>query len=211
VLIRMANLAEARKCGDRSAQLFEQLAHEDPSNTEAQEALGDSYWSQGLLLARANDHREALKHYDAAIAVYTSVTAKHPGNVPSGLRTAYQLSADSAIKTGDAARALRSAQQELEIDGQLLKADAANAGAQRNQGVAYTQIGQVHELLASRASAQVTKRMGEWREARSWYQRGLDVWVDLQKKGTLIPMYALKLDEAHRNVAKCNQALGRSN
>ena len=158
--------------------------------------------------AKANDHAKALKYYDSAIAVYSTVTAKHPGNAPNGLRTAYQLLADSAIKTGDAARALRSAQKELEIDGQLLKADAANAGAQRNQGVAYTQIGQVHELLAKRASAQTTKGIGEWREARTWYQRGLDVWVDQQKKGTLIPMYALKLDEANRNVAKCNQALG---
>ena len=213
VLIRMGNLEQAQKQGDRSAQLFAQLANEDPSNTEAQEALGDSIWSQGYLLAKANDHRNALNHYEAAIAVYTSVTAKHPGNVPPGLRTAYQLSADSAIKTGDASRALRNAQNELEMDGQLLKADAANAGAQRNQGVAYTQIGQVHELLASRGSAEATKRLGEWREARSWYQRGLDVWLDLEKNGTLIPMYAPKLGEARRNVAKCDQVLsgGRSN
>ena len=40
VLIRTGNLEEAQKRGDRSAQLFEQLANDDPANTEAQEALG---------------------------------------------------------------------------------------------------------------------------------------------------------------------------
>jgi hypothetical protein len=51
--------------------------------------------------------------------------------------------------------------------------------------------------------------MGEWREARSWYQRGLDVWIELRTKGTLIPMYAPKMDEAIKNIARCNGALGQ--
>jgi hypothetical protein len=89
-----------------------------------------------------------------------------------------------------------------------LTADPANAGAQRNQGVAYTQIGQVHQLLATRVGGRAENDMREWREARSWYRRGLDVWLDLQKKGILIPMYAIKLDEARQNVAKCDKALG---
>jgi tetratricopeptide (TPR) repeat protein len=207
VLIRTKDLKEAKKCGDRSAQLFEQLAKDDPADVEAQIALADSYYSQGYLLDRTNDQQSPLPHYQAAIGVYNSVTGKHPGNLPPGLRTVYQLMAELGIKTRDTAMALRSAQKELDIDGRLLAADSANAGAQRNQGVAYTQIGQVHQLLAARAAGQADKGMREWREAKSWYQRGLDVWVDAQNKGTLIPMYQFKLQEAHRNVARCDQAL----
>jgi hypothetical protein len=135
------------------------------------------------------------------------VTAKHPGTLPNGLRTVYQLIADLGIETRDPDRALPGAQKELEIDGLLLKADSANAGAQRNRGVAFTQIGQVHEMLALRKTAGPAQSVSQWREARSWYQRGLDVWIELQKKGTLIPMYAPKMDEAIRNVAKCDRAL----
>jgi len=207
VLIRNGNLKEAQKRGDRSAQLFEQLAKEDPANMEAQDALADSYYSQGYLLAKANDQVNALKYYRLAIAVYSSAMAKNPGNIPGGLRTVYQLMSELGIKTVDTALALESAQKELELDRQYLAADAANASAQRNEGVAYTQIGQVHESLAKRAAGARVKGLGEWREARAWYQRGLDVWLDLQKKGTLIPMYVFKLDEAHRNVARCDAAL----
>ena len=65
----------------------------------------------------------------------------------------------------------------MEIDDRLLAANAGNASALRNQGVA-------------------------------WYQRGLKVWVDPQKKGMLIPMYAPKMDDAIKNVARCDVALG---
>jgi tetratricopeptide (TPR) repeat protein len=158
------------------------------------------------LLMPKNDPANAVKYYDSAIAAYGSVTAKFPGNLPQGLRTVYQLMAELGIKTKDTGRTLRSAQKELEIDARLLAADSANAGAQRNRGIAYRQIGKAHELLAERAP--VAQGMGEWREARSWYQRSLDVWVDLQKKGTLIPMYAFTKNEAAGNVARCERALG---
>lgn len=207
VLIRVGNLQEAQKCGDRSAQLFEQLARDDPANMEAQDALADSYYSQGYLLSKANDQVNALKNYRLAIAVYNAEIRKNPSNIPNGLRTAYQLMSELGIKTKDTGLALQSAQKELEMDRQYLAADAGNAGAERNEGVAFTQIGQVHQLLAVRAAGEPGKGMGEWREARVWYQRGLDVWLDLQKKGTLIPMYTIKLDEAHRNVARCDEAL----
>ena len=196
ILIRTGNLDDAQRHGDRSAELFERLASDDPADVEALEALADSRYSQGYLLARRNDLAGARKAYDSAIATYEQTVAKHPGVIPNGLRTAYQLLADLGIATKDAKLALRCAQKELDLDQQYLTSDAGNAGAQRNQGVAYTQIGQVHEFQK------------DWREARSWYQRALDVWLDLQKKGTLIPMYVFKLDEAHHNVAKCDRMLG---
>ncbi len=210
VMIRIKQLDEALKYSGRSQTLFEQLAREDPANMEAQEALADSNWSQGYLLTKVHDSANALKYYDSAIALYNSVTAKQPGILPNGLRTAYQLMAELGVETKDTGRVLRSTQKELEIDARLLKADSANAGAQRNRGVAFTQIGQAHEILALRNTASAPRRMSEWREARSWYQRGLDVWIDLRKKGTLIPMYAPKLDEGVHNVAKCDLALAGS-
>jgi tetratricopeptide (TPR) repeat protein len=210
VLVRTGNLEEATKFGDRSAELFERLAKDDPADVEAQIALADSYYSQGYFLQKANDAESALKHYESAISVYSSVMATHPDIQPAGLRTVYQLMAELGIKTGDTGMALRSAQKELDIDDRLLAANPANAGAQRNQGVAYTQIGQVHEKLASSSTAPVEHRIREWREARSWYQRGLDVWLVAQAKGTLIPMYVSKLEEGNHNVAKCNRALGAS-
>jgi tetratricopeptide (TPR) repeat protein len=207
LLIRMGNLPDARLRSDRSAELFGQLAKEDPANMEAQEALADSYYSQGYVLQKGNELDLARKYYEASIGVYNAEMAKNPETLPAGLRTVFQLMADIGIKTKDAPLALRSARSELDTDDRLLAANGHNASALRNQGVAYTQIGQAHEVLARRAAPVSSERIREWREALVWHRRGLDVWVNLKKQGLLIPGYAPKLDEATRNVANCEREL----
>jgi eukaryotic-like serine/threonine-protein kinase len=195
--LRMQNLEEARKSGDRSAAAFAELAKADPDNAEAQEASADSIWSQGYVLEKSKDAARALEHYEAAIAAYNVLIAKHPENVPGGLRTAHQLAATLATGMGDLAKGQKNAQKELDIDAQLLKVDSNNSGARRNQGVAYMQIGKVHEIRA------------EWREARTWYLRASDLFKDLKKNGTLIPSYAAKPDEAAAALARCDRGLAR--
>lgn len=207
ILLRTGDLAEARQRSDRSAELFGQLAKEDPANMEAQEALADSQYSQGYVLQKGNDFEGARRNYEASLATYRAEMAKHPETLPAGLRTVYQLMADLGIKTGDAPLALRNASEELEIDKRLLAANAHNASAQRNQGTAYGQMGQTHELLARSKSGSRADRGREWREARGWHQRALDVWVQLKKEGVLIPAYAPRLDEAARNVANCERQM----
>jgi non-specific serine/threonine protein kinase/serine/threonine-protein kinase len=209
ILLRVGDLAEARRRSARSAELFLQLAQQDPANMEAQEALADSQYSQGYVLQKGNDFDGARRYYDASLATYRAEMAKHPETLPAGLRTVYQLMADLGIKTKDADLALRNASQELEIDKRLLAANPHNASAQRNQGTAYGQIGQTHEILATSVSGSRADRNREWREARSWHQRALDLWVQLRKEGVLIPAYAPRLEEAARNVANCERELGR--
>jgi tetratricopeptide (TPR) repeat protein len=208
LLIRMKHLPEAQADGNRSGQLFEQLTKADPANLQALEEFADSCWSQGYLREKAKDLAGARPYYEAAIQHYDEVTARRGGAIPGGLRTAYQLLADLGTESGDASLALRCARKELDIDGQLLTASPVNVSAQRNRGVAFTQIGQAHESLARRKTLAAARRTEEWGEARAWYQRGLDVWMDLRRRGLLIPMYAPKVDEATRNISRCDQALG---
>jgi len=196
----MGNLQEARKYGDESAAIFSQLAKEDPQNMQSVEELADSDWSQGSILAKSHDRAGAQAYYDSAIAGYGRVMAHAPGNYPPGLVPTYQLIATLAIESADTGKATRAVDKEMQIADRLLAINAANETARRNQGVAYLQMGQAHELLARTQAS-------EWHVARSWYQRSLDIWLDLQRKGTLIPRYAPRLDEAAQGVAKCDRAL----
>jgi tetratricopeptide (TPR) repeat protein len=209
VLLRVGGLPEARQRSDRSAELFDQLAKEDPANAEALEALADSQYSQGYVLQKGNEPGKARTYYEASIATYNLEMSKNPATLPAGLRTAYQLMADLGIKTKDVPLALRNARRELEVDGRLLTANAHNASAQRNQGTAYGQIGQAHEVLARRLAESRADRDREWREARVWYRKALDVWVQLRKDGVLIPGYAPRLDESARSVENCDRELSK--
>jgi tetratricopeptide (TPR) repeat protein len=198
----MGNLEEARKYGDQSAGIFSRLAKEDSNNVQSEEELADSDWSQGSILAKGHDRVHAQKYYDSAVARYGRVMANNPSNFPNGLNSTYQLIAALAIEAGDSGKALLAARKELQIADRLLSISGANESARRNQGVAFMQMGQAHELLARTTFA-------EWRESRSWYQQSLDVWLNLRKKGTLIPRYAPRLDEAATAVARCDLAIAK--
>jgi tetratricopeptide (TPR) repeat protein len=143
----------------------------------AQESLAGTYARQGFFQMQEGHAAEALDLYNSALAIYSAIMAKHAGYQPLDLVDLYGLIADWAIQTGDTKLALSNAEKELAIDRGLLELDAANVKAQSSERVADEQIGKAHELLAAR-----TKQLGEWREARMWYQRSLRIWLREQKR-----------------------------
>ncbi len=202
VLIRMNQLPEAEQRGNRSAQLFEQLVAIDPNNISAKQALAESTYSQGYVQAKLNHDAVAMRLYDLAFARYEQLRAIAPGSVGPGLRHAYQLMGELALKMANPAKAMEAARKQLEITNGLLKKDAANAGARRFKGTALTQMGNIHQFLAKQNHSTT-----EWKDARAWYQQALDIWLDLQQKGTLVPLYANRPEEARKLIAACDEAL----
>jgi tetratricopeptide (TPR) repeat protein len=198
----VGNLEDARKYADQSATLNARLVKDDPKDMEAREHLANSYFTQGTIMARSNDPVHAQQHFDSALAIYERLMAHSPGYLPGGLNSTYNLVAAMAIQTGDGGKAVMAARKQLQIADRLLRISAANEFARRNQGLALLQLGQGHELLAR-------KSISEWREARSSYQQSRDVWLDLRNKGTLIPRYIPRLDEAAAAIARCDRALAK--
>jgi tetratricopeptide (TPR) repeat protein len=192
----------ARETGDRSAALFDQLAKADPANIQAQEEVADSTWSQGLIREKEDDFNGAFQRYEDAIARYRQLIASHPGYIPNGMRSAYQLVAGLSAKLGDPVRTYRNAQKELEIDDQMLMTSPANAGAKLNRGVALLQIAQAHQVRAGK-----TRSAEEWRAALDWGSRSMEVWVRVKQEGALNPGYAAYLPRTQALIDDAHHAL----
>ena len=207
-LVKMNQVGQAREYGDRAMHLFEQIAKDDPKNVEARVWLADSYYGQGYVLMNAKENAAALQYLDRSVAIYAAAAQERPGEAPPvGLRTAYQLIAEVTTKMGDTVRGIASAQHEIEIDDRLLKADPKNAGAERNLGLARRQIAKAHEVNGMRTTTSRQQSIAEYREARIWYQRSLDVFLGQKARGTLIPMYASELNDTPRALERCDRAL----
>ncbi len=71
----------------------------------------------------------------------------------------------------------------------------------------YANLGKVHTMLASDAKIPPAERIGHWREARGWYQRSLDAWLDRRHRGMINKDNANKPEEVAREIAKCDAAL----
>jgi serine/threonine protein kinase len=207
-LLRMNQLEEAKKCGERSLTLYERIAREDPKNATARTGLGDAYAIQGRIHEKAGEIGPALRSYGQSVATFEALAAAHPGApLPTGQRNAYTLVAELTLKTGDIPRAIQYAQKQLAIDDQFLKANPKNVAAQRNQAVANREIGQAHELLSRRESLSGGQRRAELREAHLRYRRSQDILIAMNQAGTLAPAYAVELADISRYVANCEKTL----
>jgi hypothetical protein len=111
--IALKNFPEARRSGDWSATIFEELARADVKNIQAQEEVADSYWSQGFVLEGEKTFKGAYERYEASIAGYQKLMQGRPGYFPNAMRTAYQLVAGLSAMLGDATRTHKVAQKEM--------------------------------------------------------------------------------------------------
>ncbi|MDQ3920498.1 MAG: hypothetical protein M3348_18715 [Acidobacteriota bacterium] len=72
----------------------------------------------------------------------------------------------------------------------------------------YAKLGGLYAKYATLGGARGDLRRERWREARSWYQKSLDLWHQVGSGGTLSRADADKADEVVREIAKCDTALG---
>lgn len=195
-LLRGGQRQEARERAEDSLREYRALAAADPEHVNAQEQVANALALMGRIDAESGRSAEAFQLLREAIAALEGLRREHPGAPPDiSERSADSLLAELALTAGSPAEALRSAARELAIDERLLKANPANAGAERNRAVALRQMGRARE------------RLGDWRRALALHREGLAILQQMQAAGTLAPAYVPDRNEAAAAVARCERQL----
>ena len=78
-----------------------------------------------------------------------------------------------------------------------------------NFGNAYSQFGAVHTVLASNPRMVGSERLSHWQDARSWYRRSLEVWVDLKRLGQLSGGEITEPERIPKEILRCDEAIAR--
>lgn len=66
----------------------------------------------------------------------------------------------------------------MTIDERLVVAAPKNTVARNNLALIYSQLGRVNGLIASRTIGTGEQKAARWREARGWFEKSLQIWVD---------------------------------
>ena len=92
---------------------------------------------------------------------------------------------------------------------EALAAEAPAGDLRFHSGLAgsYKEMAVLCEMAAARAKADIERTTRFWQEARSWYQRSLDVWLDLERRGVTAPSAAR--DEVVKQIAKCDAEIAQ--
>lgn len=55
----------------------------------------------------------------------------------------------------------------------------------------------------------VAMRLAEWREARTWFQKSMDIWTSLKAGGKFTSVVYGSPEKVQREIARCDAALAK--
>jgi hypothetical protein len=98
----------------------------------------------------------------------------------------------------------------LQISDALAAADRSDTFF-KSADVAYgrSALADAYSHLAGRPGNSEAARIRNWREARSWYQKSLDLWLQLKQKAPLAHLDAAQPDKIAAAIAGCDAALAK--
>jgi eukaryotic-like serine/threonine-protein kinase len=178
-------IKEALASYQESLAIREAFAADHQTNTNArrdvaigQEKIADVLMVQGDFAGALAQYRKSL---DTFLALATE-DAKN-ANASRSLTIALDKVGDALVKTGRVAEAIVMYRKSLAIREALSAADPNNHETRRDRAASYTRLGDASLRPSAHPGAGPSAE--GWRQARSWYQKALEVWLDLQRAGVL--------------------------
>jgi tetratricopeptide (TPR) repeat protein len=196
-------IEEALASFQQSLAIREALAADQPTNATARRdvAIGQEKIADVLMVQA--DYAGALAQYRKSLRAFEALATSDVknANASRSLTIALDKVGDALIETGQLAEAFTMYRRSLAIRESLSAADPNNHEIRRDRAASYTRLGDAS--LRSGERAGVIASAEERREARSWYQRALEVWLELQRAGAL---RASETGEPDRIAAKIKEA-----
>jgi len=210
-LSALDNNSEALENGMKALAMFEQLAAAEPTNAKARRELSVSYNRTGDMLWASDDKSGALARYRESLKIREELSAADPTNAQASrdLAIGYGNVGSTLAALGDEAETSEKLNKSLRLFEALSAKDPANAVARRDVAVCYTTIADAETVLASFTGMPVVRQEQHWRAARSWYKRGLDVFVELHNLGESRSAEADQPEKIGTSIKKCDDALAR--
>jgi len=211
VLTIEKNFAEAIPVEQRTIALMKELSQRNQDNATLRFSLGQAYETLGQTLEKTGALAEALQTQRQAFAIFRNVSYADPTNELSRrfLGFSYGEVGRLLVKKGDLTGGLDDLREALTIFKSLPSAEQNNDFALSGLAGAYSGMGLAHAALATAKGARVEQQLEHWHEARSWYQKSLDIWLGMRSRGALARVDADKPQEMVGRIAECDIAIAR--
>ncbi len=191
----------------KAIEILEDLSNTDKTNATTRREVALAYLKLGDALTRVEKYTEALEAHRRAFAIRQEIAAQDPQNKQAqfDFGVAFIALAEAATNTGDTRQALADAGKAQDILEKLSKDDPDNAIYRRNVGKSYEGSAVASEQAAQDNKINIAERRRNWREARDWYQKTRQVFVELKNRNELQPRDDAKIDKFNENISNCEK------
>jgi len=181
----------------------------DSQNAQIPIVLADCYSNIGRALMMQGDERGALEDFRRAMVIFERGLLEDPTNalLKMNLSQTYNNIGNAMAQSDQLPQALENYRQALNLREAYLKEHPTESGFQFRLAETTFDLGDLYAKMATRNAISVKDKARFWREAKSWYQRSLEIWQTLSKNGTLPGYLAAKPDETAKAADECDKAL----
>jgi non-specific serine/threonine protein kinase/serine/threonine-protein kinase len=194
----------------KALAICEELAKADPQNTRYQYAIASLLMNIGSA-QKAEHPKEALETFRKSKAVVEKIIPPDKSNMFGRAELAYALKEIGVLlaQQGDQAGALENCSRARELTEELADANPTNAELKAFRASSYTYQGQAYAALASSKTLSADKQLALLGEARTWLQKGFEIYDELRKAGIWTPAQHGSAADAAQELAKCEAAIAK--
>jgi non-specific serine/threonine protein kinase/serine/threonine-protein kinase len=212
LLAKTGSVREGLEIYRKGLAVCEWRSADDPESTQANtRGWLDDYLEMGWMLTQLGNKKEAFENLHKALAIGRRLAAADPQNAlaSSDLSACYEGVGDSQVAFGDTIMALESYRQAITIREQLSAKDPENSEARAELASSDAKLGQAYIAAASNPKTSPANRLEQWRDARSWLQKSLNLWTVMRENGTLPGSNTSQPDKVAAQIAQCDSELKR--
>jgi non-specific serine/threonine protein kinase/serine/threonine-protein kinase len=209
VLVSQHQLGAAIDAQRQATKLLEDLSAEDPTNAAIRGFLADSWQFLGADLKDSGDLQRGLEHLRKARAIYQALSQADPRDAWLPYRLGYaDISISDVLSNhGNAKEGVRILRESLSIFQRLVQIHPDNSNNGEGLSDSYAGFGAVYRRMAGEPNLSKSKRLEDWRAARTNYEKSLDVLVGLRDRSTLSTEYRQKMTDLQQDIAVCDAAI----
>jgi len=171
----LSNYPKALENGKRGLAMYEGFLTNDPENARAKKDVGDCSHHVAETMLASGDYRGASLLLQRTVNIRRGLVALDETNVeyPDDLAQSLMLTGEAFAASGNFTRAIDAFQEARAIREPIVSSHRQRIDYRRGLARLYTDLGGAFVALKNQNEAQL------------WYQRGLDLWSELQDQHAL--------------------------
>ena len=205
----LGNLAQAIVMQTQAIEILRELVHNEPNSVSLREYLGEAVNKLGGFQRGQGKFADSFATEREAKQIFKSLLAADPNNSLAKANVAFADNgiADGLVRSGQPAAAIDVLQEALATFQALSPETASNRYVRSGFASANYLMGNVYAALAASRRPSRAQASAEWREARSWYQKSLAMWVVKEKRGELESDERSEQQQVLTQITRCDAEL----
>lgn len=205
------NHAEALRSYQKAKEISESLFAADPLDTRLRRAVAVTYLHVGEAYAKLGDNKLALDNSRRSLAIFTDMLSVDQQNdeLRQAAATVQAFVCGLLIETGNPGEAVRLLDQSLVTLESSFAASPNDELAHFRLANVQAALGTAHAALASAKGIPAGKRLHEWRQARSWFEKSMEIYKPFRAAGKTTGDDDAKVDVAAQGIKRCDAEIER--